>query len=105
MQSRGENQDWRVAVLSVTPVFCTAMKLSTSTVSRIVTPAFAGLVTAFTALAFTSITFAQGVSAGPRQPKIDSVPSPVIGYALLAVMAIVILSISLYPSKRAHADL
>jgi hypothetical protein len=85
------------------------MKLSTSTVSPVVTPPITSLgtrlVPAFTALALSSITFAQGVAAGPRQPKIDSVPSPVIGYALLAVMAIVILSISLYPSKRAHSDI
>ncbi|MDZ4753320.1 MAG: hypothetical protein SGJ11_02340 [Phycisphaerae bacterium] len=80
------------------------MKLSTTTVSR-VTTFVTRLAPALMALALASATFAQGINSGPRQPKIDSVPSPVIGYALLAVMAIAILSISLYPSKRAHSDL
>lgn len=42
---------------------------------------------------------------GPRSPKLDTAPSPVIGYAILAILAAIILAISLYPSKRAHTDL
>ncbi len=72
------------------------MKMS----SRIAT----GLLPALVSLAISSIALAQG-GGGPRQPKVDAVPSPVVGYAIMLILAIAILSISLYPSKRAHTDL
>jgi hypothetical protein len=56
-------------------------------------------------LAFAATSMALAQQAGPRQPKIDTVPSPVIGYGIVVLFAIIILSISLYPSKRAHSDL
>lgn len=40
-----------------------------------------------------------------RQPKVDAVQSPVIGYGLFLLFAGIVLAISLYPSKRAHTDL
>jgi hypothetical protein len=55
-------------------------------------------------LAVTAATFAQA-STAPRQPKVDAVPSPIIGYGIFLVFAGIILAISLYPSKRAHLDL
>jgi tellurite resistance protein TehA-like permease len=55
------------------------------------------------ALAVTSAALAQ--ATGPRQPKVDAVPSPVIGYGIFLVFAAIVLAISLYPSKRAHSDL
>ncbi len=54
-------------------------------------------------LAVASMAVAQ--SGGPRQPKVDAVPSPVIGYGIFLLFAGIILAISLYPSKRAHTDL
>jgi hypothetical protein len=56
-------------------------------------------------LAVTASAMAQATGTGPRQPKVDAVPSPVIGYGLFLVFAGIILAISLYPSKRAHSDL
>lgn len=55
------------------------------------------------ALAANSAALAQ--SGGPRQPKVDAVPSPVIGYGIFLLFAGIVLAISLYPSKRAHTDL
>lgn len=58
---------------------------------------------AVAALAATAASLAQ--SGGPRQPKVDAVPSPVIGYGIFLLFAGIVLAISLYPSKRAHTDL
>lgn len=59
---------------------------------------------AATALLLTATALAQ---TGPalRQPKVDAVQSPVVGYGLFLLFAGIILAISLYPSKRAHTDL
>jgi hypothetical protein len=54
-------------------------------------------------LVIATMALAQGT--GLRQPKLDSAPSPVIGYAIMAVLTGMVLAISLYPSKRAHTDL
>jgi hypothetical protein len=55
-------------------------------------------------LALASAALAQSGTT-IRQPKVENVPSPVIGYGLFLLFAGIILAISLYPSKRAHTDL
>lgn len=55
-------------------------------------------------LACTAAALAQ-TGSKLREPKVDAVPSPVIGYGIFLLFAGIILAISLYPSKRAHTDL
>jgi hypothetical protein len=57
------------------------------------------------ALPFAATAVAAAQTSGPRNPKLDTAPSPVIGYAIIVVMGLAILAISLYPSKRSHTDL
>jgi len=57
------------------------------------------------ALPFAATAIAAAQTSGPRNPKLDTAPSPVIGYAIIVVMGLAILAISLYPSKRSHTDL
>ncbi len=65
----------------------------------------ARLTVAAAPLAASAAAFAQAQGKGPRNPKLDTVASPVVGYGVIVLLAVVILSISLYPSKRAHTDL
>ena len=57
------------------------------------------------ALAPLALTASAMAQAKLREPKVDAVPSPVIGYGIFLLFAGIILAISLYPSKRAHSDL
>jgi len=42
---------------------------------------------------------------GPPTPKLSTAPSPLVGYAIVAILGGIIVAISLYPSKRQHTDL
>lgn len=42
---------------------------------------------------------------GPPTPKLSTAPSPLMGYAIVAILGGIIIAISLYPSKRQHTDL
>lgn len=42
---------------------------------------------------------------GPPTPKLSTAPSPLVGYAVVAILGGAIIGISLYPSKRQHTDL
>jgi hypothetical protein len=42
---------------------------------------------------------------GPPTPKLSTAPSPLVGYAIVAILGGIIIAISLYPSKRQHTDL
>lgn len=67
---------------------------------------FRGLMTTLVTLAplaAASVAAAQGT--GPRNPRLDTAASPVIGYAIVVILGLAILAISLYPSKRSHTDL
>jgi hypothetical protein len=75
----------------------------TTTVSRLVARGSFRVGAILAALAPAAAAWAQ--NQGPRQPKLDSPASPVIGYLLLAVFAGILIAISLYPSKRTHTDL
>ncbi|MFO0827756.1 MAG: hypothetical protein U0572_06350 [Phycisphaerales bacterium] len=66
--------------------------------------AYRALVSCLAPLCVTAVALAQGTQ-GPRTPKLDTVASPVVGYALMVILSGIVLAISLYPSKRAHTDL
>lgn len=51
--------------------------------------------------AVTTVAFAQ--TAAP-QPTLKRVPAPWIGYLIIAVLLIMVLGVSLMPSKRSHQD-
>jgi hypothetical protein len=65
----------------------------------------ARLTVAAAPFAATAVALAQAQGKGPRNPKLDTVASPVVGYGIVVILAVIVLSISLYPSKRAHTDL
>lgn len=53
--------------------------------------------------AVTAAAWAQ--TGGPRLPKLDTAANPLVGYGIMGVLSVIVLAISLYPSKRAHTDL
>lgn len=63
---------------------------------------FACLAALVTAAALTPSASAQD---GPPTPKLATAPSPLVGYAIVAILGGAIVGISLYPSKRQHTDL
>ena len=70
------------------------------------TRSIARLVALATPLVVTAFALGQsGNNLGPRTPKLETAASPVVGYAIMAVLTGIVLAISLYPSKRAHTDL
>jgi len=52
-----------------------------------------------------SICPAVAAQDGPPTPKLSTAPSPLMGYAIVAILGGIIIAISLYPSKRQHTDL
>lgn len=62
---------------------------------------------AFLAAALAAVTLVPTASAqdGPPSPKLSTAPSPIVGYAIVAILGGAIIGISLYPSKRQHTDL
>ena len=52
--------------------------------------------------AFAALT-ATAQTAAP-QPTLKNVPAPWVGYLLIAVLLIMVLGVSLMPSKRSHQD-
>lgn len=54
------------------------------------------------AVALTTVTL--HAQEAPPQPQLNTVPSPLAGYGLMFVLAILVVAISLYPSKRSHTD-
>ena len=67
--------------------------------SRLRTACVAALVIA------ASICPAAFAQDGPPTPKLSTAPSPLVGYAIVAILSGIIIAISLYPSKRQHTDL
>ncbi len=44
------------------------------------------------------------VWAAPPQPGLSRTPSPLMGFGLMFLLAIVVVAISIMPSKRSHQD-
>ena len=55
-------------------------------------------------LAAATLVPAAVAQDGPPTPKLSTAPSPLVGYAIVAILGGVIIAISLYPSKRQHTD-
>ena len=53
----------------------------------------------------TSLTATAAAQEGPPSPKLSVVPSPLIGYGIIAILGGAIIAISLYSSKRERQDL
>lgn len=52
-----------------------------------------------------SLTATVAAQDGPPTPKLSVVPSPLVGYGIIAVLGGAIIAISLYSSKRERQDL
>lgn len=44
------------------------------------------------------------VLAAPPQPQLNRTASPLMGFGLMFLLAVVVVAISLMPSKRSHLD-
>lgn len=55
-------------------------------------------------LALAGLPAAALAQKAAPMPNLQSTPHPLIGYAIIAFFAVVIVAISLLPSKRGHQD-
>ena len=55
-------------------------------------------------IATATLTPSAPAQDGPPTPKLSTAPSPLVGYGVVALLAGIIIAISLYASKRQHTD-